>query len=114
MISKIITVLFLIPLAIALIALSVANRDAVPVSLDVFNPGNPALTIQAPMFIWLFGAVAVGVVFGGVATWFTQGNHRKLERRYKRESVALRKEMESTKKEGADASGNALVMQRSS
>lgn len=115
MLSRLITVVFLVPVAIVLIALSVANRQSVPVSLDVFNPGNPLLTFSAPIFVWMFGAIAVGIVVGGVATWFTQGKHRKQERALKRESDKLRYEIEDTKRK-ADivdpTPGQALVMQR--
>ena len=86
MIRKIIFVLFLIPLAIALIALTVANRGNVPLSLDVFNPANPALTFHAPLFVWVFCALAIGIIVGGVGSWFAQGKHRKKERAYKKEA----------------------------
>lgn len=115
MLSRLITIVFLIPIAIVLIALSVANRQNVAVSLDVFNPGNPLLTFSAPMFVWMFGAMAVGVVIGGMATWFTQGKHRKRERALKRETDKLRYEVEDTKRK-ADivdpTPGQALIMQR--
>lgn len=116
MLSRLITVLFLVPIAIVLIALSVANRQNVPLSLDVFNPGNPLLTFSAPMFVWLFGAIAIGIIVGGTATWFSQGKHRKRERALKRESDALRYEMEDTKRKAdivEPTAGQALVMQRS-
>ncbi|MGB7432167.1 MAG: LapA family protein [Ahrensia sp.] len=115
MLRRLITVLFVVPVAIVLIALSVANRQVVPVSLDVFNPGNPLLTFSAPMFAWMFGAMAVGIVIGGIATWFTQGKHRKHERELQRETDKLRYEVEDTKRKaniGEPTSGQALVMQR--
>lgn len=115
MLSRFIFIVFLLPIAIVLIALSVANRASVPVSLDVFNPGNPALTFSAPMFIWMLGALAVGVVLGGIGTWFTQGGHRKKERAYKRETEKLRYEMQETKRKADivdETPGRALIMQR--
>jgi uncharacterized integral membrane protein len=115
MLSRIFNVLILIPIAIVLIALSVANRQSVPVSLDVFNPGNPALTFDAPMFVWLFGAAAVGIIIGGVATWFSQGSHRRRERSLKRETEKLRYEVEDTKRKADlpdETPGQALVLQR--
>ena len=62
MLRRIIFVFFTIPVAIALIALAVANRASVPISLDVINPGNPTMTWSAPMFVWHFAAMAVGVL----------------------------------------------------
>jgi uncharacterized membrane protein len=101
---RIFNVLILIPLAIVLIALSI----------DVFNPGNPALTYQAPLFVWLFVAAAIGVVAGGFGAWLAQGKHRKQERTYKREARQLRHEVEKTKRTNGDnsATGTSLVLQR--
>ncbi|WP_306117324.1 MULTISPECIES: LapA family protein [unclassified Roseitalea] len=114
MLRRILYVLILIPLAIMLIALMVANRRSVPLSIDVFNPGNPALTYEAPLFVWLFCAAAIGIVAGGVGAWLAQGKHRKQERSYKREAQKLRYEVEETKRKAGtdDTAGNSLVLQR--
>lgn len=109
MIRKIIFVLFLIPLAIALIALTVANRGLVPLSLDVFNPANPALTFHAPLFVWIFCALLIGVIVGGIGSWFAQGKHRKKERAYKKEADKLRFEKENNTATQGSAS-TSLVM----
>lgn len=114
MIRRLISIFILIPLAIVLIALAVANRGSAPLHFDVFNPQNPALTVNAPMFIWLFAAVAIGVVAGGAGAWIAQGKHRKRERRYKKEADSLRFEVEDTKrKAGSDTeAGKSLVLSR--
>lgn len=80
MLNRFITIAVFIPLAIVLIALAVANRMPVPFTLDPFNPGNPGLTATMPFFIFLFGALALGLIIGSVATWFGQGRYRKLAR----------------------------------
>lgn len=110
MVRKIIFVLFLIPLAIILIALTVANRGAVPLSLDVFNPANPALTFHAPLFVWMFCALAIGVIVGGIGSWFAQGKHRKKERAYKKEADKLRFEKENNPSAHQAAASKSLVM----
>lgn len=113
MLSRIFNFVILIPIAVILIALSVANRQSVPVSIDVFNPGSPALTFNAPLFVWLFSAIAIGIVIGGVGTWFTQRHHRKREREFKRESDKLRHEIEDTRRQAKiekSTPGQALVM----
>lgn len=111
MIRRIFFVFIWIPVAILLIALTVANRTPVPVSIDVFNPGNPALTFTAPLFVWLFGAAVIGIIVGGLATWFTQGEHRKKERLYKKEADKLRYEINDVASKNGDA-GTSLVMSR--
>jgi uncharacterized integral membrane protein len=92
MVNRIVIVLILVPLAIILIALSVANRAAVSFTIDPFNPGNPALSYSAPLFVWLFAALIVGIILGSFATWYNQGKHRKLARQRKLEAELLRKE----------------------
>jgi uncharacterized integral membrane protein len=80
MLTRILFVVVVVPLAVIAIALAVANRAAVPLTLDPFNPGNPALTIELPFFIYLFLALIAGIVIGGCATWIKQGHYRKLAR----------------------------------
>ena len=86
MLNRIVTVLDFIPLAIVLIALAVANRAPVAFTIDPFNPGNPGLTITLPLFVFLFAALALGLVLGSLATWLRQGRYRKAAR--KRETAS--------------------------
>ncbi|GAB4360373.1 MAG: LapA family protein [Oricola sp.] len=114
MIRRLITIFITVPLAIVLIALAVANRGSVPLHFDVFNSQNPALTVNAPMFIWLLAAAAIGVLAGGIGAWLAQGKHRKMERRYKKEADSLRFEAEDKKRPtGADTeTGRTLLLGR--
>lgn len=114
MIRRIVTIVILIPIAVILIALAVANRHSVPLRLDIFNPQNPALTINAPFYLWLLAAVAFGILAGGIASWFSQGKHRRQERKYKREADKLRYEVEDRRRRsGEDVSGEqSLVLSR--
>ncbi|QKV19557.1 LapA family protein [Oricola thermophila] len=114
MIRRLITLFITIPLAIVLIALAVANRHSVPLHLDVFNSQNAALTVHAPMFLWLLSAVAIGVLAGGIGTWIAQGKHRKMERRYKKEAASLRYEVEDRKrtKDAEPETGGTLLLSR--
>lgn len=89
MTSRFLTLIIALPLAVILIVLSVANRGAVSVTLDPFNPGNPALTYTAPLFLWVLGALLFGIIIGGLLIWLTQGRHRKLARARKAEAEVL-------------------------
>ncbi|RBO97567.1 lipopolysaccharide assembly protein LapA domain-containing protein [Pseudochrobactrum asaccharolyticum] len=89
MTNRLLTLLIALPVAVILIVLSVANRGAVSVTLDPFNPGNPALTYTAPLFLWVLGALLAGIIIGGLLIWSTQGRHRKLARKRKAEADAL-------------------------
>ncbi len=70
----------LIPLAVAIVILSVANRGDVSLSLDPFSAAAPTLSVTAPLFVFLFGALALGVIIGGIAAWVRQGKWRRCPR----------------------------------
>lgn len=88
MLNRFLTVAVFIPLAIVLVALAVANRAPVDFTLDPFNPGNPGLTATLPLFVYLFAALALGLVIGSVATWLRQGRYRKVARQREAERLA--------------------------
>lgn len=108
MLARLIVVLILIPVAVVLIALTVANRDIAAFTLDPFNPGNPALTFQAPLFVFLYLSLLIGLVLGGAATWFTQRKHRKRARSYSKQVSALAKSNAETATKTPGSSGPAL------
>jgi uncharacterized integral membrane protein len=90
MLNRFILIAVFVPLAIIFVALAVANREMAAFTLDPFNPGNPALTLQLPLFVLLFAAVALGMIVGSLATWFKQGRYRKMARQRGQEADMLR------------------------
>jgi uncharacterized integral membrane protein len=90
MINRFVLIAIIVPVAIVLVALAVANREPVAFTFDPFNPGNPALTVTWPLFIFLIVALALGVVIGSVTTWIKQGRYRKLARQRSLEAETLR------------------------
>ena len=86
--------LVLLPVAILIVLLAVANRDPVTLSLDPFSREAPEIAAQLPLFAVIFAAVMVGVVIGGTATWLAQGKHRRARRQFRREVTQLRGETE--------------------
>jgi len=90
MLNRFMLIVVFVPLAIILIALAVANRELVAFTLDPFNPGNPKLTLSLPLFIFLFAALAIGMIVGSLATWVKQGRYRKLARQRGVEAESLR------------------------
>lgn len=100
--------LVLIPIAIVLIALAVANRHSVTLSLDPFSPADPAISINAPLFWYLFAAVAFGVLIGGIASWAGQGKWRKEARVKRREADRWHNEADRLKAVHEPAKGPAL------
>jgi uncharacterized membrane protein YciS (DUF1049 family) len=87
---KFLSALILLPLAIVLIALAVANRQNVLVSLDPFSANAPAASLTVPLFALIIVTLIVGVIVGGVAAWLGQGKWRRAARRLEREAIALR------------------------
>ncbi len=81
MFNKFMTIVVFVPLAIILVALAVANRAAVPFTIDPFNPGSAGLTVTMPLFVYIFAALGIGLIVGSLATWLRQGRYRKLARR---------------------------------
>jgi uncharacterized integral membrane protein len=86
--------LILLPLAILVVLLAVANRAPVTISLDPFSRETPEIAFALPLFAVIFAAVMLGVLIGGVATWLAQGKYRKAQRYYKREVRHLRSDSE--------------------
>ncbi|MCT8999102.1 lipopolysaccharide assembly protein LapA domain-containing protein [Chelativorans intermedius] len=90
MLNRIVIVLVFVPLAIVLIALAVANRAATPFTLDPFHPGNPGLTVEMPLFVYLFAALVIGLFVGSFVTWFRQRRYRRIARERSQEMERLR------------------------
>ena len=67
MIRKLVLAIILVPLAVAFITFSVANRQIVVVSLDPFDQSHPAIAISLPLFALILVFIIGGVVVGGVA-----------------------------------------------
>lgn len=94
LVSRIFLLVVLLPIAVILIMLSVANRHAVTLALDPFRPENAALSLTAPFFVYLFAALIVGMIVGGTATWIAQGKYRRKARRRKYEASLWQDEAE--------------------
>lgn len=100
---KLILVLVVLPLAVVLIALAVVNRKPALLILDPLGGTEPGLSLEAPLFLFLLGAFALGLVVGGIATWIGQGKWRRLAREetrqardWRRQADRLEKELEGT------------------
>jgi uncharacterized integral membrane protein len=115
MIRTFVAALVLIPLAIVIVLLALANRQAVTLSLDPFLSEQSSLATTQPLFILLLAALVTGVIVGGIAAWLRQGKWRLAARRAQAETRALRAETEALKErlEAAErATGNTAVAYR--
>jgi hypothetical protein len=84
----------LLPLGAIAVALSVANRQDVRLSLDPSGALGPAWGVSLPLFVLLFAVLAVGVLIGGVAAWFGQSKWRYAARLERANTIRLRREVE--------------------
>ena len=79
---KFVTALVVIPLGIIFIVFAVANRHFVTVSFDPFNSVDPAVAVSLPLFVVIITVAILGVVAGGMATWFRQRRWRRAARQH--------------------------------
>jgi uncharacterized integral membrane protein len=85
----------IVPIAIVLLMFAFANRHLVTLSFDPFAGNDVAgPSITAPLFILLILAIGVGVILGGVSSWFKQA-------RLKRQLRDARAEAEEARAEAA-------------
>jgi hypothetical protein len=77
---RILSLLIAFPLGAALVAIAVSNRHPVQLILDPFRPEQPALSVQLPFYAYLLGALVLGVMLGGAATWLGQSRWRRTAR----------------------------------
>jgi uncharacterized integral membrane protein len=92
--KRLLKFLFLVPVALVVLALSVANRHSVTIFLDPFaGPAPEGTQIAAPLYIIMLLASLAGIIIGGVTTWLEQGQYRRTARRAKSEANSLRAEI---------------------
>ncbi len=111
--AKFLKLLVAVPIAVVILAFAVANRQDVSVSFDPFSdPQASAMAVTAPLFGLLFLALIIGVIVGGIATWFTQGRNRQRARLAEDAADRWRAEAERARtipQAIAPASGRGLV-----
>jgi uncharacterized integral membrane protein len=93
------------PFALLLLGFSLANRDAVKVSIEPLNLADGAWpTFTLPLYLLVLGAIMVGVVIGGSSTWVRQGRHRKAAREAFRRTAALKAENDALRNQAGASS----------
>jgi uncharacterized integral membrane protein len=105
-IRKIIAAVILVPLAVIIVALAVANRQIVTVSFDPFSAEHPAASLTLPLFALVIVLLVLGVLIGGIAAWLRQSKWRRTARRLEREIADLHIDIEALKRStGAPGTG---------
>jgi uncharacterized integral membrane protein len=100
--TRFLKLLLLLPIAVLTLGLAVSNRQVVTVYFHPFSGGEfPEFQWNLPLYLVLLVTLAVGVILGGVATWFEQGKYRAAARR-------ARAEVKRLTAEAAKLSGRAV------
>ncbi len=95
--ARFLKLVLIAPFAILFLIFAFANRHFVTVSFDPFASGDiPAFAIEAPLFVVLIGAMMIGVLAGGAATWLAQAKYRRAARQNRVEADKWRAEAETT------------------
>lgn len=108
---RLIKLLFLLPVAIALVLFGVANRQVVTLVLDPVSAPAEALKISMPLFVFFFATLVVGAIVGAITSWLAQGRHRRAERHLRRECDRLSAECSQLKSQ-LPATEAALISSR--
>ena len=88
----------LLPLALILVPLAVANRHMVTLALDPVSPQNPVFEVSLPLYIILFATLLIGIFVGGFMAWLKQGHHRRAAREKSYEAKKWRSEADRQQK----------------
>ena len=105
MIRRMVGWFVLVPLCLALIVFALANRQLVVVNF------NPVITVETqaapgygvPLFLVIYAVLLIGVLLGGVATWFAQSHHRQEKRNLRREAERLSSDLAAARRAPAPA-----------
>jgi uncharacterized integral membrane protein len=89
-------ILILLLLALILLGFAFANHHDVIVSFDPFATiDSAAFSVTAPLFAVVIVAAMLGVVAGALATWVSQGRHRRASRLSRAEAEKWRTQAQS-------------------
>jgi heme/copper-type cytochrome/quinol oxidase subunit 1 len=94
MVRRLLFAIVMLPAAAAMVAFAIANRQAITVSFDPFEPVDPAYAVTLPLYLLGFALLLVGVLLGGVAAWLRQAKWRRSGARLAAELRAIRAELD--------------------
>lgn len=109
MVNKIVGWLVLVPICAVLVVFALANRQLVNVNINPFAapPDGDAAGYGVPFFVVFYAVLLIGVLLGGIASWFAQGLHRRSERHWRREAQQLAQELESQRRRNGQSGAAA-------
>ena len=103
---KFFTALVVIPLGLIFVIFAVANRHLVTVSFDPFNSATPTVAVTLPLFVLIIAVAILGVVAGGMATWFRQRHWRRAARQSEADARRARAQLDGLRANPATTGGD--------
>src|SRR5215468_2301566 len=101
LLRKFFSAVVIIPLGIFFIIFAVANRHLVTVSFDPFNSATPTIAMTLPLFVVIIAVAMLGVLAGGMATWFRQRRWRRSARQSEAEVRQMRTQLADLRSQAA-------------
>jgi hypothetical protein len=77
----------LLPVLVAVVLIAVANHHSVTVHLNPFDPADPVLKTERPLYQIGFILFVLGALSGGLVVWLGQHRYRREARRSRYETV---------------------------
>ncbi|MEL7298825.1 MAG: LapA family protein [Pseudomonadota bacterium] len=108
--------LVLVAIALVLVVVALANRGSVTLNAApdwlsaVPGLGILELSVDLPLFLVIFAAIAVGVIIGYVWEWAREHKHRVAMRTEHRENVTLKREVKRLKGEKNEGKDDVLAL----
>ncbi|MGJ8528571.1 lipopolysaccharide assembly protein LapA domain-containing protein [Maritalea sp.] len=99
MIKRVVMWFVLVPFGVLMAVFALANRHTVQIGIDPISPLTPFWgPVELPLFVVIYICLILGVLLGGIGGWFSQGKHRKGERKLQRDLNKIQKEVEAEKR----------------
>ena len=92
-------------LGVIFVIFAVANRHLVTVSFDPFNSTDPSVAVRLPLFMVMIAMAMLGVLAGGMMTWFRQGRWRRAARQHEADARQMRAQLADLRAATAPRSG---------
>ena len=99
MIGRILSMILIFAVTVVLLTILVINRHPVRMTLDPLNPHDPMFAMELPFFYFIVGLILIGVLLGGMASWFGQGKWRRTARQRTQEAMRWKSEAERLARE---------------
>jgi uncharacterized integral membrane protein len=93
-------VIVYVPLGLLILFFALANRGSVKISLDPFPGGElGGASFEAPLFLVVLAAAALGVVAGGASSWLRHRQSRRIARQALSEAAKSKEEVEQLRRQ---------------